>query len=311
MFKVSVLMPVYNSEKYLNESIKSILNQTLRNIEIIIIDDGSTDMSGEIIKKYADLDPRVKHIRQSNLGISKTRNKLVDLAVADYIAWMDSDDIALPNRIEKQLNYLVQNKNCVSVGSVVTMIDNENNKIFNFPVPYTHDDIDQHHLRGNGGAMQFPSTLMRKDAVIKAGGFNEKLIGAEDLCLLIRLAEIGQLANLPESLYYYRQHNDSISHEKSEIIYINKCTVLEEAAKRRNIKLNIQTKPTYYKKEEQDYKTFSKWAWWAISGKNLNTSFKYTLKCVKAKPLRINTWKLIYCLIRSKIETIKTTNKKP
>ena len=110
MKKVSILMPMYNSEKYIKESINSILNQEYKNFELIIVDDGSIDSSIEIVKEYND--SRIKLYENiENKGLPYTRNKLLSLATGEYIALFDSDDIALKNRIKAQVEFLEKNKN--------------------------------------------------------------------------------------------------------------------------------------------------------------------------------------------------------
>ena len=102
--KVSVIIGVYNSEKYIEETIRSVLNQTYKNFELIVIDDGSTDKSFEIVAKLAEKDKRIKFLKNDrNLGVSATRNRLIDIAKGEYVAIMDSDDISLPERLEKQV----------------------------------------------------------------------------------------------------------------------------------------------------------------------------------------------------------------
>ena len=103
-------MPAYNAEKYISEAIKSILNQTFKDFEFIIIDDGSIDRTWKIIQKYAKKDDRVIALKnEKNLGIAVNRNKLVSMARGKYIIWQDSDDISLPYRIEKQYNFSLFN----------------------------------------------------------------------------------------------------------------------------------------------------------------------------------------------------------
>jgi glycosyltransferase involved in cell wall biosynthesis len=128
---VSVLMPNYNNEKYLGEAIESILNQTYKNIEFIIVDDCSTDNSWDVILKCAKLDSRIRvYKNEKNLGIVKTRNKLFSLVDKNskYFAIFDSDDISLPKRLEKQVDFLEKNSDFGIVGSNITII-NENSKI--------------------------------------------------------------------------------------------------------------------------------------------------------------------------------------
>ncbi|WP_244834814.1 glycosyltransferase family 2 protein [Clostridium sp. BJN0001] len=109
-FKVSVIMPVFNAEKYLEESIKSVLNQTYKNFEFIIINDGSTDSSLSIINKFKSMDNRIRVIDQKNNGIVYSLNKGISTAKGKYIARMDADDISLPNRIKNQVKYMETNQ---------------------------------------------------------------------------------------------------------------------------------------------------------------------------------------------------------
>ena len=118
---VSVIMHVYNSSEYLIESIESILNQTFRNFELIIINDGSTDESEKIIKSYAD--KRIVFFIQENKGLASTLNRGINQARGNWIARMDADNISYPNRLEEQLKFLINNKACVAVGSNADYVD--------------------------------------------------------------------------------------------------------------------------------------------------------------------------------------------
>ncbi|EGR0539792.1 glycosyltransferase family 2 protein, partial [Vibrio cholerae] len=122
---ISVIMSVYNAEKYLSESIESILKQTFRDFEFICIDDGSTDSSLEILKKYRDLDPRIILVSRDNKGLIYSLNEGLSLARYNYIARMDADDIAREDRLEKQYRYLSNKKNVSVVGSYFNVVNED------------------------------------------------------------------------------------------------------------------------------------------------------------------------------------------
>ena len=127
---VSVIMPAYNAEKHLGEAIESIQNQTYHNWELLIINDGSTDSTGEIIEEYAKQDERINYIiNQKNEGLITTRNKGLLEAKGQYIANLDSDDIAYPERLSIQVNYMNSNPNVVLLGSASEIIDSVGNHI--------------------------------------------------------------------------------------------------------------------------------------------------------------------------------------
>src|SRR5688572_25740567 len=114
---VSVVMTVYNTERYVREAVESILGQTFRDFEFIIIDDGSTDSAPAILREYADRDPRIRLVSRPNTGIVRAANEGIALARGNYLARMDSDDVALPHRFEKQVRYLNEHPACVLVGA--------------------------------------------------------------------------------------------------------------------------------------------------------------------------------------------------
>src|SRR5213082_3006291 len=122
---VSVLMPVYNAQRYLPAAVESILGQTFRDFEFIIIDDGSTDRSGEILRKFAAEDPRIKLISRPNTGYVVALNEALSCASGEFVARMDADDISLPTRFERQVAYLREHTDCVLVGTNVITMDSD------------------------------------------------------------------------------------------------------------------------------------------------------------------------------------------
>ncbi|MAP27327.1 MAG: glycosyl transferase family 2 [Alteromonadaceae bacterium] len=297
---VSVLMPVFNAQRFLYEAVQSILSQTLVNFELIIIDDGSKDDSYKIVETLSNIDKRIRLYRQNNCGISYTRNKLLSLAKADLIAWMDADDISHPTRLEKQYTYLQANKEYVAIGTSTIMIDEDGDEIFDWKAPLKHSEIDSFHMKGNGGAIIFPSSMMRKENVTALGGFNENLIGAEDLCLFLRLAEIGRLANLKENLFYYRQHIESICHSQKPNITENKLSVINNCKLRRGIVPNNNLTPIKSLSIISFNDIYLKWGWWAIKGKRFHTAKKYGFKVIRNNFFSRQAWLIVYFSILKK-----------
>ena len=208
--EVSVLMPVYNGETYLEEAIDSILNQTFSDFEFIIINDGSTDHSVEIIQSYNDA--RIKLINNlSNLGLEKTLNRGIQLAQGKYIARMDSDDISLQYRLETQVIFMNANPAVTLCGSWVETFGVRQD-IWKYPTQ--HDDIRCHLLFES--CFAHPSIIMRRSAVLKDEPlFDESQAykHAEDYVLWTRLSEHHALANIPTVLLKYRQHDINLEYK--------------------------------------------------------------------------------------------------
>jgi len=214
MPKVTVLMPVYNGEKYLCESIESIINQTFFNFEFIIINDGSSDKSLEIIKSYQDSRIKVFH-NSENLGITKALNIGLQFAEGEYVARMDCDDISLTDRLAKQANFLDDNPNITVVGSYMNMIDAESNDLhYQYKYPLNNDDIVNSMLSCN--PMGHPSVMFRYSEIMAVGGYHLREewqgVSTEDYDLWLRLAANNyKLANLPQTLIKYRYHQTSLT----------------------------------------------------------------------------------------------------
>lgn len=199
---VSILLPVYNAENYIEEAIDSLLKQTYQNIEIIIVDDCSNDGTVEKIKKYSDL--RIKYYRnEKNSGIVYSLNKALDISNGVFLARMDADDICMPDRIEKQLEYIKENPGNVLVSCWFEMFGSINATI---KYPQKHKKILTYCLIGN--PMLHPGYLMHKQKIMENSlRYDEKMKYAEDLDFVIKAANIGQVANVPKVLMKYRTHS--------------------------------------------------------------------------------------------------------
>ncbi|WKV13426.1 glycosyltransferase family 2 protein [Marivirga harenae] len=213
---VSVLMPVYNSERYLEDAIESILNQTLFDFEFLIFDDGSTDKSKEIIQKYAISDKRIKpYFSKENRGYVVHLNKGIELARGEYIARMDSDDISMPDRLQVQLDYLNKNSGIIICGTESISID-ENGRSLGWPKRLT-EPSDLFFISFFINPLAHPTVMYSKEAIIKLGGYNPKKLPSEDYDLWTRAILVGKLGNIDQPLLKYRQHNQSITARKREI----------------------------------------------------------------------------------------------
>ncbi len=208
---ISVVMPVFNGEKFLKIAIESILNQTYIDFELVIINDGSKDKSAEIIKSYQD--KRILFLEnEGNKGIFYTRNRLFEEAKGDYIAILDCDDYAEPTRLEKQVNFLDKNEEFGLVGSWITLIDDENNEKGTWNLEHCPERIPAKLLFLNQFAQS--SVMIRKQfADLK---YREEYPPAEDYDLWTRIAHKTRVTNLAESLVKYRIHDQNISQTQSE-----------------------------------------------------------------------------------------------
>lgn len=205
---VTVLMPVYNGEKFLRESIDSILNQTFSNFEFVIVNDGSTDNTVDIINSYRDA--RIKLINQKNGGVSNALNTGLKHATGKYIARMDADDISHPERIEKQYKFIQNNPEYVIVGSDANYITEEKEFIFKYTSPaYNHQEIVQ--LIPTYCTFIHTSVLVKRDTILEVGGYSEDAVAFEDHFLWTKMIDKGLTCNLKEVLVDVRLNSGSVT----------------------------------------------------------------------------------------------------
>ena len=206
---VSVVMSVYNGEKYLREAIESILNQTFTDFEFIIINDGSNDDTLNIIKSYKD--PRIILISRENKGLVASLNEGIERARGKYIARQDADDASLPQRLTRQVEYLRLHENCVVVGSRIQEIDDVGvphyRVVLSNELP--NDSLELSLFFCN--PLAHGTVLMRTDIVRAVGGYESRYWPAEDYELWGRMSKVGRLAVLDEVLYLYRFNSKGIS----------------------------------------------------------------------------------------------------
>lgn len=211
MPEISVIMPVYNAEKYLKEAVDSILQQSFTDFELFIIDDCSTDSSRAIIGSYAD--KRIVFIqKEKNTGYTDSLNMAIKLAKGKYIARMDADDISLKERFYRQYNHMEQNPRVLLLGTRFRIIGN-NNEI---QLPTTFKEIKFRMLFAD--PICHPSVFIRKSFFTSANSWYDKSFEpAEDYELWTRIIHAGEVENLPEVLLHYREHEQQVSNVKKEI----------------------------------------------------------------------------------------------
>jgi len=245
MVKISVLIPIYNAEAFLENSINSILNQTYRDFELLLLNDCSKDNSEKIIKTYTD--SRIKYFKNDqNLGISGSRNKLMDLAQGEYLAIMDNDDISLPDRFEKQVAFLDAHKDITIVGTWGELFNN-------MPAHGLYEQIKklitnmgwvwrqppevtlQETLRGCT-SMHSSMMIRRADIVKHNIRYNAEYTPAEDYDLIRQVLTSGlKICNLQEVLFKYHLYGGNFSVKKKQLMKINDARVKADICKYLNI----------------------------------------------------------------------------
>lgn len=206
---VSVLMPVYNGRPFVSEAVESILCQTLRDFEFIVIDDGSTDGSLDVLRAFALRDTRIRLIESSHYGYVTLLNRGLSLCRGQYIARMDADDIACRDRLTRQIEYLKAHPSVGVVGGGMLVVSRDGRPIgISRPIA---DDSEVHRRLPHGNCLAHPTVVMRRDALLKVGGYRSEFLPAEDYDLWLRISEHCRLTNVPEIVLRYRVHDKQVS----------------------------------------------------------------------------------------------------
>lgn len=214
--KVSIIMSVYNDEKYLKDAILSILQQSFRDFEFIICNDCSEDKCDEIIKEFMEKDDRIIYFKNdNNLGLAKSLNKCLEKATGKYVARMDSDDYSLEDRLEKQVAFLDENSWCAVLGGQMVYMDSKNqincSEKSSYPINISKSDVIKQVN------IAHPTAMIRKEVIDKVGGYTVGNLThrAEDYDLWCKITEKGyQLHNLSDVVLKYRQDATTIKKRK-------------------------------------------------------------------------------------------------
>lgn len=296
---VSIILAVKNGAAYLPAAIESILAQTFADFEFIIIDDGSDDgVSLPLLRKYADGDARIRLISRPNKGLTRSLNEGVSLATGVFLARMDGDDIALPDRLKLQVHYLRAHPHVVLLGGAYELIDAGGRRIRTWRPAADNATLQRNCLEGSTPICH-PLAMMRADAVQKVGGYDESFIVAQDLDLWLRLGEVGEMACVPEVLLLYRQHDGSVSEKKQKLQTDNMQRACEAAWRRRGVQGQYQCRASAGWRSDGGRAARVKFAlqygWWAFNAGHRETARHYGWRAVATMPWRIDGWKLLAC----------------
>jgi glycosyltransferase involved in cell wall biosynthesis len=246
--RVSIIMSVFNGDKYLNTAIDAILNQTFSDFEFIIINDGSTDKTCDILRSYTD--PRIRVFNQNNRGLIQSLNRGISLASGEYIARQDADDISLPDRIKEQVKIMDNDPKIVLVGSSYYSIDDNDDLVDFVKVPQTDTEIRWKMIFTNAFCH---TSIMTRSETLKNNKlfYNENDIHAEDYGLWSRLIQYGSCYNIGKPLVKYRVHPNQISNVYFEIQ--NDKALLISKKNIEGIGMNIQNLDAIRKLKDLEY----------------------------------------------------------
>ncbi len=288
---VTVVIPAYNLDAYLQDAIESVLKQQYDGpLSIIVLDDGSTDQSLEVANRMAAKVTNLKVVTQANQGRAKTRNRMLELAETDLVAWLDGDDLAAPCWLADQIGYLHSHPECVAVGGQGYSMTASGNAIGPITHPLDSEEIDQRHLSGQANAFFQSCVLVRKSAVLKAGGYDERYPCAEDYSLWLRLAEIGKLANLPACHLCYRVHATSANWTLNIDQRTQGHTIQQEALKRRGLPVGgkVMDEIPPVKKDDWNRRLF--WINIALKSGNPVSALQMLGPALKKHPVSLVMW---------------------
>ncbi|MFZ2664320.1 MAG: glycosyltransferase family 2 protein [Patescibacteria group bacterium] len=241
---VSVIMPAYNAEKYISEAVESILNQTYINFEFIILDDGSTDNTWKIISSYAAKDKRIVLVKNdSNLGIVAGRNKGLEVSQGKYIVWADSDDISLPTRIEKQVDFMENNLDVGICGAYIqSFVDGVDKDVRKYS---TNDESLRRNIFKYSPVAQ-PVSIIRKECFKEVGLYNPDYRVSQDLDMSFRIGTKYRFANIPEVLLKYRVHPKSATYSNINKQIVNTLKIRRTYSRSGMYNMTLLDKVAYF-----------------------------------------------------------------
>jgi glycosyltransferase involved in cell wall biosynthesis len=213
--KVTVILPAFNAEKHIEEAIESVLNQTFTDLELLIIDDGSNDGTGDIVKKYKEKDQRViSIISHTNEGVVRSLNKGLEISSSDFIARIDADDIWTNEKLERQMRHLNEDEDLyMSATAKININDKgEVRKGDKYPQIFEYQEIKQNILKRN--IFCHSSVVFRRDILNTVGYYNESFVNSEDYEYWIRIIDRHRVEILPDPMVFYRLSKDTISYNR-------------------------------------------------------------------------------------------------
>lgn len=299
---VSIVIPCFNSEKWISETLSSVFSQTYTNIEVIVVDDGSIDRTKEIVLGY---NKPVSYYYQKNKGPSVARNVGIKKAKGKYVAFLDSDDLWEKDKLNKQVNYLENNKDVHLVFSNVTLINEKGEHLGTHinQVPTEKEELIKKFFLGQI-SMNTPTIVARKNSVLKIGGFDQDLPRREDHYFLMRMADKYKIVHFKEPLVKRRISDESMSNAISDerILELNKPFVLKSVDKFSFLK-------KYEKKFYSKLNSIIGRYYWKKD--HYTKGFKFMMKSIYGEPFKFRNYViLLLILLRFKYENIESMKQK-
>jgi glycosyltransferase involved in cell wall biosynthesis len=284
-------MPVYNSALHLREAMDSILGQTFADFEFVCMDDGSTDDSPQILREYAAREPRVVIVTKTNGGVTSALNAGLKVARGEFVARMDSDDIADPERFAAQVEHFRAHPECVAVGCHIMMMDENGVDREKGAAATTHEEITGSLWEGKSGALPHFGAMIRRSALTQIGNYREEFRTAQDLDLFLRLSETGKLENVPRPLMHYRVHEGSVGARKADEQARNAREILRQAYERKGLKL-----PRHLAKWNNVIVAVNRlrWGWKALDEGRYADARAHAWAVLRRRPLRSYSWQLAF-----------------
>lgn len=298
MPKVSVTIPVYNAARYVSEAVESILTQTYTDWELLLLDDGSTDGTTGILKDYASRDSRLSWWSTENRGVGAARVDLCERASGEFIATLDSDDVAMPSRLERQVAYLEEHENVVALGSNLERTDPYGLTLETTDLPLNHEEIHRELLKGRTHCLPQTTAMMRKDAYVRIGGYSGRLKATEDLDLFLRMAEVGRLSNLSEALVRGRVHPGSVTATRSTESLALRDEILQAAYARLDMEAPAEKPWHNWKGRSSPRKLHEQWLWNALRSGRKDIARRHALSLLRISPLDRHAWRAALCALR-------------
>jgi glycosyltransferase involved in cell wall biosynthesis len=211
---VTCIMPVLNGEAFIEAAVRSVFAQTARDWDLVVVDNGSTDGTPQVLERLAKEDPRLRSLREPERGIVSALNRGLNATSAPYVARLDADDLAMPARFERQLAAFARNPDLVLVASRYELWNAATNERRLAGEVLSGDALYQRLLVSN--VIAHPSVMMRRDAVVAAGQYRAEFAPVEDLDLWLRLGKRGPMSVLDDCLLTYRIHPGQVTAQKSD-----------------------------------------------------------------------------------------------
>jgi glycosyltransferase involved in cell wall biosynthesis len=291
--RVSIVIPAYNAQRYLVQAVESMLAQTFTDFECIIVDDGSTDRTAQLLAQLARRDPRVRPVHVPHGGIVEALNAGIEAAQGEFIARMDADDVAIATRLEEQVHYMDGHADVVALGSKVLLVDPHNSPLWEIEVKTEHKEIDAELMAGNGWALFHPTSIIRKHAILQIGRYRPEYQWSEDIDLFLRLGEIGRLANMPTAMLRYRQHFASVNRTKLDLQVKRVERLLADAHRRRgqDFPPDFHFKPVI---PLSPLEQFRAWGRRALLNGNFPVARRHAIAAFRFAPMQYDSWSLLY-----------------